>query len=86
MANFQTVPYNFIGGTYQSRSRPVSSQRTVNMYQQVNPAGKDQFVLYSFPGQKFISEVKNFNLSMVYLVFVEANGIYSKGKIIQLKK
>lgn len=57
MANLQTVPYNFIGGTYESRSRPVSSQRTVNMYQQANQAGKDQFVLYSFPGQKFISEV-----------------------------
>ena len=37
---FQTVPFNIIGGTYENRSRPLSSQRTVNMYQQINEKGK----------------------------------------------
>jgi len=52
---FQTVPFSVVGGTYQSRSKPLSSQRTVNMYQQINEQGKDTFVLHSFPGQKIIS-------------------------------
>jgi len=49
---FQTVPFQFIGGTYQSRSRPYSSQHTVNMYVQVNEKGKDPISMHSFPGQK----------------------------------
>lgn len=57
MARFSTVPYNFTGGTYQNRSRPVSAQRTINMYQQLNELGKDAFVLYSFPGQLLVSTV-----------------------------
>jgi hypothetical protein len=54
---FTTVPFNFIGGTYQSRSRPLSTQRTINMYQQVDEKGKSPFALHSFPGQKLISQV-----------------------------
>lgn len=57
MARYQTVPVNITGPTYQSRSRPLSSQRTVNMYQQLAEGGKDQYVLHSFPGQKLISTV-----------------------------
>jgi hypothetical protein len=49
---FQTVPFRFIGGTYQSRSRTISVQNTVNMYLQVNEAGKDAVSMHSFPGQK----------------------------------
>ena len=49
---FTTVPINVAGPTYQSRSRPLSSQRTVNFYQQFAEGGKDPFVLHSFPGQK----------------------------------
>lgn len=52
---FQTVPFQFIGGTYQSRSRPVSSQHTVNMYVQVNEKGKDPASIESFPGQKLFA-------------------------------
>ena len=54
---FQTVPFNIVGGTYENRSRPLSSQRTVNMYQQVNEKGKDPASLNSFPGQKLISSI-----------------------------
>lgn len=51
---FQTVEINLTGPTHQSRSRPLSSQRTVNFYQQITTGGKDNFVLHSFPGQKLI--------------------------------
>ena len=54
---FKTVAINVTGPTAQSRSRPLSSQRTVNMYQQLSESGKDEFVLMSFPGQKFRSSV-----------------------------
>ena len=57
MPAFNTVPYNFTGGTYQSRTRNVSDQRTINMYQQLNELAKDAFVLYSFPGQSLTSTV-----------------------------
>ncbi len=48
------VPINITGGTYQSRSRSLSNQRTVNLYPELikNPAGKESFVLHSTPGYK----------------------------------
>ena len=49
---FQTVPVQITGPTYQSRSKPLSSQITQNWYQQLNEQGKDQFVLLPFPGLK----------------------------------
>jgi hypothetical protein len=49
---FQTIPINITGGSYQSRSRPLSSQQTINWYQQVSEGGKDKFVLLPFPGLK----------------------------------
>ena len=48
---FQTVPINITGGSYQDRSRPLSSQETRNLYQELIDAGKDQYVIKSFPGQ-----------------------------------
>lgn len=54
---FQTVPFNVVGATYQSRSRPLSSQHTVNMFVQVNEKGKDPVSLQSFPGQKLVSSI-----------------------------
>ena len=82
MAVFQTVPYNFTGGTYQSRSRSVSSQLTLNMYQHYNELGKDPYVLYSFPGQKYVSEVtgsvdrNKYNMNEVLYSVVD-NKLYS---------
>jgi len=49
---FNTVPINITGPTYQSRSKPLSSQQTKNWYQQITESGKEQFVLLPFPGLK----------------------------------
>lgn len=53
---FQTVPINITGPSYQSRSRPLSSQVTKNWYHQFNDAGKEKYVLLPFPGRKLASE------------------------------
>ena len=50
---FQTVPVNITGPSYQSRSKPLSSQQTKNWYQQFSESGKDQYVLMPFPGLKY---------------------------------
>jgi hypothetical protein len=47
---FTTVPLQITGASYQSRSRPLSSQRTVNWYQQASKQAKSPFVLMPFPG------------------------------------
>ena len=47
---FVTVPVNITGPSYQSRSKPLSSQQTVNWYQQFNEGGKEAYVLMPFPG------------------------------------
>ena len=49
---FQTLPVQIAGGSYQSQSKPLSSQQTVNFYPKSTPLAKDQFVLFSFPGLK----------------------------------
>jgi hypothetical protein len=46
------IPAQITGPSYQSRSRPLSSQQTVNWYPQYSELGKDQFVLMPFPGLK----------------------------------
>lgn len=51
---FVTVPINITGPSYQSRSKPLSSQQTVNWYQQFNEGGKEPYVLMPFPGLKAI--------------------------------
>ena len=47
---FQTIPVSITGPSYQSRSKPLSSQQTKNWYQQFNELGKDPYVLMPFPG------------------------------------
>ena len=49
---FQTIPMNITGPTYLSRSKPLSSQQTVNWYAQYSDQGKDPYVLLPFPGLK----------------------------------
>jgi len=51
---FQTIPVQITGPSYQSRSRPLSSQVTQNWYQQFDEKGKDPFVLLPFPGLKLL--------------------------------
>jgi hypothetical protein len=50
--SFTTVPINITGPSYQSRSKPLSSQQTKNWYQQITESGKEQFILMPFPGLK----------------------------------
>ena len=45
---------NVTGPSYQSRSKPLSSQVTQNWYQQFNESGKEKFVLLPFPGLKVL--------------------------------
>ena len=47
---FQTIQVQVTGPSYQSRSKPLSSQQTVNWYQQFNEGGKESYVLMPFPG------------------------------------
>ena len=56
--SYQTIPFNIVGGTYENRSRPISTQRTVNLYQQVNEKGKEPTSLQSFPGQRLSSSIE----------------------------
>ncbi|MCH9712621.1 MAG: hypothetical protein K0U20_08375 [Proteobacteria bacterium] len=49
---YTTVPFNPAGASYQSRSKPLSSQQTINWIPQFNEQGKEQFVLMPFPGLK----------------------------------
>jgi len=46
---------NVTGPSYQSRSKPLSSQVTQNWYQQFNEGGKEKYVLLPFPGLKVLS-------------------------------
>ena len=47
-----TVPVNIVGESYESRSRPLSSQRTLNLYPEINP---DTSALHCWPGAKAFS-------------------------------
>lgn len=47
-----TFPVNLIGESYESRSKPLSSQRTLNFYPEVNP---DTKALHPWPGAKLFS-------------------------------
>ncbi len=48
---------NITGPSYQSRSKPLSSQVTQNWYQQYNESGKEKYTLLPFPGLKTLSSV-----------------------------
>jgi hypothetical protein len=52
---YVTVPINITGGTSKNRSRSISSERTVNFYQEFKEDGKDNYILQSFPGQKYFA-------------------------------
>ena len=51
---FQTVAVQVAGPSYKSRSKPLSSQSTINFYQEFNESGKSPFVLHSWPGERLI--------------------------------
>ena len=53
--SFTTVPVDITGPSYQSRSKPLSSQKTQNWYPQLTDEGKANYVLMAFPGLKYLS-------------------------------
>lgn len=54
---FQTFPVNVAGPSYQSRSRALSSQSTINFYQEFDEKGKSPFVIHSWPGEDLFGAV-----------------------------
>lgn len=54
MPDYQSIPINIAGPSYQDRSRALSSQQTNGFYHEVVESGKDKFVIKSFPGQKLL--------------------------------
>tara|TARA_R110000803_G_scaffold53926_2_gene110493 strand:- start:283 stop:1713 length:1431 start_codon:yes stop_codon:yes gene_type:complete len=75
---FQTIPMSVTGPSYQSRSRPLSSQKTQNWYQQFNEQGKDSFVLLPFPGLKVLggSAGKDRGFHRMAEILYQVKGIY----------
>lgn len=53
---FETVPITVAGPSYQHRSRPLSSQATVNFYQEFSELAKSTVSLQSWPGQVLFGE------------------------------
>jgi len=60
----KNIQLNITGPSYQSRSRPLSSQQTKNFYHQLVEEGKDQYVLHSFPGLKTVGSVEGIDRGM----------------------
>lgn len=52
---FQTIPVNIAGPSYQSRSRALSSQSTINFYPEFGESGKSALSIQSWPGQTLFS-------------------------------
>lgn len=52
---FKAVPIDFIGGSYQHRSRSLSSQVTMNLIPEFMASGKTQSALTAWPGSKSFS-------------------------------
>ena len=77
---FQTIPVQVTGPSYQSRSKPLSSQVTQNWYQQISQQGKEDFVLLPFPGLKFKSTQpgldRGFNRMAEVLYQVKGTSLY----------
>lgn len=82
---FQTVPVNVTGPTYQSRSKPLSSQQTKNWYQQFNEAGKDTYVLMPFPGLKTLGNAegkdRGFHRMTEILYQIKGSSLYEIDKL-----
>lgn len=81
---FNTVPVNITGPSYQSRSKPLSSQQTKNWYQQYNESGKENYVLMPFPGLKKISTLSGNDRGLTrmkeVLYQVKGNSLYEISK------
>ena len=92
---FQTIPFNIVGGTHESRTRSLSVQNTTNMYLQLNEYSDKQASLQSWYGQKLVASVDGSNErgihvmnEIVYRVVdttlyeVDINGVHTdRGKV-----
>jgi len=61
------VPLNITGGSYQSRSRPLSAQVTRNFYPELqdDPFAKEKYVLQPFPGLKLFGSSAGLDRGML---------------------
>ena len=61
------VPLNITGGSYQSRSRPLSSQVTRNFYPEIqdDPFALDKYVLQPYPGYKLFASASGIDRGMI---------------------
>lgn len=82
---FQTIPVQVTGPSYQSRSKPLSSQVTQNWYPQFNELGKDQFVSMPFPGLKLLGNAsgidRGFHRMAEILYQVKGTSVYEIDKL-----
>lgn len=65
---FQTIPFNIVGGTHESRTRSVSVQNTTNMYLQLNEYSDKQASLQSWYGQQLVAKVNENNERGVHVM------------------
>tara|TARA_R110000765_G_scaffold134504_1_gene233454 strand:- start:92 stop:1558 length:1467 start_codon:yes stop_codon:yes gene_type:complete len=83
--SFQTIPVQVTGPSYQSRSKPLSSQSTQNWYQQFDEQGKDPYVLLPFPGLRFRGHAdgkdRGFHRMSEVLYQVKGASLYSIDKV-----
>ena len=82
MTQFQkAIPLNITGGSYESRTRPLSSQKTQNFYPMIEEQGKEQFVLHSWAGLSEVTVVGGADRGMTtmagVLYRVSGNDLYS---------
>jgi len=82
---FVTLPINVTGPSYQSRSKPLSSQQTKNWYQQYSEGGKDPYVLMPFPGLRALSNEegldRGFHRMAEVLYQVKGDSLYEISKL-----
>lgn len=61
----KNIPINITGPTYLDNSRPLSSQESKNLYQDVVDAGKDNYVLRGWYGLTLKESVGNIDRGMI---------------------
>lgn len=84
MTTYRTVPVEIVGQTYQHRSRPLSSQVTMNLIPEFEITGISETALISWPGSKQFSGSAGGDRGMTVfqntLYHVSGNALYSVSK------
>lgn len=55
--SYNTLPFQVSGRSAPSRSRPLSSQESINIFPQLDPQGKDQVTMQSMAGVTLVSNI-----------------------------